>query len=228
MIRNILFDIDDTLLDFKLAERAAVSRAFVNAGLSPDEKMLRRYSEINDGQWAKLERGEISRAQVLISRFELLFAELGISADAQRIQNEYEYLLGIGHWFIDGAPELLEALFGKYRLYIVSNGTASVQEGRIKSAELARYFDGIFISEYIGFEKPTREFFECCFARIPNFEKRETVIVGDRLSSDILGGINAGISTVWFNPHGAAGSSEIIPDYEIRALAELPEIIEKI
>ncbi len=228
MIRNIFFDIDDTLLDFKRAESVALKKALGDFGISLDDETVRKYSRINSLQWEKLERGELTREEVLVSRFEIFFSELGIDASAYEAQAKYEYLLGVGHYFIDGAPELLESLYGKYRLYIASNGTKSVQDRRIASAGIARYFDGIFVSQCIGADKPQREFFNRCFARIEDFKSDEAIIIGDRLSSDILGGINAGIKTCWFNPNDEPPREDIVPDYEIKKLSELPELLEVI
>lgn len=228
MIKYVLFDIDDTLLDFGKAEAAAISKTFERIGIPVTEALVRRYSEINDMQWQRLERGEISRAQVLTRRFDILFSELGLNIPSEMAQASYEYLLGVGHYFVDGAPELLEALKGKYELYIVSNGTANVQDRRLKSAGIIPYFKDIFISERIGFNKPSKEFFNACFERIPGFEKDMAIIVGDRLSSDILGGINAGVRTCWFNPKGEAPDPDIPANYEIRSLSELPALLESI
>lgn len=228
MIKHVFLDLDDTLLDFGRAEAAALGKALRLHGIEASSELCARYSAINDAQWARLEKGELTRPQVLLRRFELLFAEFGIAADAAAVQNDYERLLGIGHYFIDGAPELLETLKGKYRLYIASNGTASVQAGRIKSAGIAPYFDGIFISEHLGANKPSREFFEACFAQIPELRKSECIMVGDRLGSDILGGINAGIKTCRFNPKSLPGDVNIVPDAEVKSLSELPALLEKL
>ena len=225
MLRNIFFDIDDTLLDFVKAESVALRSALGSFGIELSDELIEKYSRINSLQWEKLERGELSREEVLVSRFEIFFKELGITCSAFEAQKRYEYLLGVGHWFIDGAPELLEALYGRYRLYIVSNGTKSVQDRRIESAGIGKYFDGIFISQCIGADKPQSEFFSRCFAQIEDFKKEESIILGDRLSSDILGGINAGIKTCWFNPKNEPAREGIVPDYEIKKLAEFPELI---
>ncbi len=225
MIKFVLLDIDDTLLDFGKAEYAAVFRTFTELGLAPTDEMIRRYSEINDAQWKLLEQGKTERNAALVQRFKLLFDEYGVTASPEKAQDRYEYLLGIGHWFIDGAPELLSALYGKYKLYIVSNGTATVQDSRIESAGIGKYFEDIFISERLGADKPSKEFFELCFARIPDFNKNEAIILGDRLSSDILGGINAGVRTCWFNPNGLPKDPDIRPDYEIRRLSDFPQIL---
>lgn len=228
MIRYVLFDVDDTLLDFGKAEAAAIRKTFERIGISVTDELIRRYSEINAQQWSRFEKGEITREKLLTERFDILFSELGINVPSEMAQASYEYLLGIGHYFVDGAEELLEALKDKYELYIVSNGNASVQDRRLKSAGIIPYFKDIFISERVGFNKPSAEFFEACFERIPGFEKDKAVIVGDRLSSDILGGINAGVKTCWFNPRGDAPDPDIPADYEIKHLSELPALLESI
>lgn len=228
MIKYILFDVDDTLLDFGKAEAAAIRKTFERIGIPVTEELIRRYSEINAQQWARFEKGEITREKLLTERFDILFSELGINVPSEMAQASYEYLLGIGHYFVDGAEELLEALKDKYELYIVSNGNASVQDRRLKSAGIIPYFKDIFISERVGFNKPSAEFFEACFKRIPGFEKDKAVVVGDRLSSDILGGINAGVRTCWFNPKGEAPDPDIPADYEIKHLSELPALLERI
>ncbi len=229
MIKYVFLDIDDTLLDFGKAEAAAIKKTFERIGVPATPEVIARYSRINDEHWARLERRELTREQVLVQRFDALFAELGIkNVPSEMAQASYEYLLGIGHYFVDGAPELLEALDGKYELYIVSNGTASVQDSRIESAGIARYFKGIFISERLGADKPSREFFERVFSRIEGFERDKAIIVGDRLSSDILGGINAGIKTCWFNPKALPQSGDIVPDHEVHALSELPELLKNL
>lgn len=228
MIRYVLFDVDDTLLDFGKAEAAAIRKTFERIGIPVTDELIRRYSEINAQQWSRFEKGEITREKLLTERFDILFSELGINVPSEMAQASYEYLLGIGHYFVDGAEELLEALKDKYELYIVSNGNASVQDRRLKSAGIIPYFKDIFISERVGFNKPSAEFFEACFERIPGFEKDKAVIVGDRLSSDILGGINAGVKTCWFNPRGDAPDPDIPADYEIKHLGELPALLESI
>lgn len=226
MIKNILFDLDDTLFDFHKAEKIALKKTLEKLKIAPEEKVLRRYSEINLSQWKLLEKGEITREEVKVRRYRLLFAEMGVFASPEAAAKYYENFLSQGHIFIDGAEDLLKNLYGKYRLYIVSNGTAKVQDGRIKSSGIAKYFEKIFISEKIGFNKPSREFFDCCFAEIPDFEKKETVIVGDSLSSDIKGGKNSGIATVWFNPARKENDSDVTPDFEIQRLSDVIPLIE--
>ena len=225
MIRNVLFDLDDTLFDFHKAEKIALTKTLVHFGIDPTEETLALYSTINATHWKRLELGEISREEVKVGRYRELFKTIGVECDPVKATAYYESMLAIGHYFMPGAPELLEELYRKYRLYIVSNGTAKVQEGRIGSSGIAKYMDGIFISQILGANKPDKQFFDICFAEIPDFSLSETVIIGDSLSSDIKGGINAGITTVWFNPKGIENDNDIKPDYTIKELSEVPGLL---
>lgn len=228
MIRNVLFDLDDTLFDFHKAEKIALTKTLVHFGINPTEETLALYSTINAAHWKRLELGEISREEVKVGRYRELFKTIGVECDPVKATAYYESMLAIGHYFMPGAPELLEELYRKYRLYIVSNGTAKVQEGRIGSSGITKYMDGIFISQILGANKPDKQFFDICFAEIPDFSLGETVIIGDSLSSDIKGGINAGITTVWFNPKGIENDSDIKPDYTIKELSEVPSLLSQI
>lgn len=224
MIRNIFFDLDDTLLDFHLAERGALSKTLLYLGIEPKEEILTRYSEINLSQWKLLEKGQTTREKIKARRFQLLFSEKGIACNPDEAAEYYEECLSIGHYFITGAEEVLAAVSPHYRLFVASNGYARVQRSRMKSADITKYFSNIFISQEIGFNKPNIAFFNNCFAQIEDFKKEETVIVGDSLSSDIKGGNEAGITTIWFNAKQKTSYS-IKPDFEIHRLPELVALL---
>ena len=224
MFHTILFDLDNTILDFDRAEEHAIHKTFEILGIEPSDANKRRYSEINLSQWKLLERGEITREKLLTRRFDLLFEELKADCDSSFAWNTYERELAKGYYFVDGAQELLCRL-KKHRLFIVSNGTATVQKGRIEGTGIERFFEDIFISELIGYNKPDKRFFDYCFAHIKDFHREETLLVGDSLTSDILGGINAGIRTCWFHGEGASNETEIQPDFEIMKLSELLDIV---
>ncbi|MEQ3215710.1 HAD family hydrolase [Hominifimenecus microfluidus] len=173
MIRNVFLDLDNTLFDFTKAEHIALARTLRLLDVDPAEATLCRYSELNLEQWKLLELGKITREQVKVRRFENLFRELGTAASPEQAAALYETFLGEGHYYIDGAEDLLKALYGRYRLYLASNGTLSVQQSRLASAGIAGLFDGIFLSEVIGADKPSKEFFAACFSQIPDFRKEE-------------------------------------------------------
>lgn len=227
-IQNLFFDLDDTLLDFGAAERIAISKTLEHLGAAPTDEICRLYSQINLAQWKLLELGKLTRAEVKQRRFTLFFERAGLAGSPEEAAKFYESRLSEGHVFVPGAKELLDSLYGSYRLYVVTNGTARVQEGRMASAGLERYFDGIFISEKLGANKPSTEFFDRCFAKIPSFEKDASLLIGDSLSSDIKGGAGAGLRTVWFNPAHQANNSDVRPDYELAALDELPELLSRL
>lgn len=225
MIECVMLDLDDTILDFHKAERIALSKTIRDFGVEPGEDVLNRYHLINKAHWEMLERGELTREEVLTNRFAVLFRELGRQVDPVACARDYEGNLGIGHYFLPGAEEAVTELHKKYKLYLASNGTASVQHSRLKSANLYRHFDGIFISQEIGFNKPSKEYFEACFAKIPGFDPKKAIMAGDSLTSDILGGKNAGIATVWVNP-SRKKAGDIQPDYEIESITQLEALLD--
>ena len=225
MIEFLFLDLDDTILDFHKAERIAIAKTIRDFGVEPTEEILHRYHIINKWHWEQLELGKLTRAEVLQNRFAVLFNELGVTVDATACARTYEKNLSQGHWFLPGAEEAVDALSKKYRLFLASNGTASVQKGRMTSANLYRFFEKVFVSQEIGHNKPSKAYFDACFAQIPGFDLSKAMIVGDSLTSDIKGGINAGMKTVWVNP-GHAQATNIQPDYEIEALSQLEALLE--
>ena len=228
MYKFLLLDLDDTILDFKKAEYFALRQTLEAFGLQPTEEVCARYSVINQAHWEMLERKELTREQVLVGRFEVLFSEYGIDCDAAACAAYYANALSQGHYFLPGAPEALRRLAKQYPLYLVSNGTAAVQRGRIKSADIAQYFQDIFISHEIGVNKPDKVFFDRCFAQIPDFDRAKALIVGDSLTSDIQGGINAGIATCWVNPNGKTAPGSLSPDYQIPSITQLEALLESL
>ena len=227
MFETLFIDLDDTILDFKKAENVAIKKTLRDFGVEPTDAVCSRYSIINQHHWEAMERREITRQQVLVGRFAVLFQELGVAVNPEECSLQYTRNLSVGHYFLPGAREAVERLSQKYKLYLTSNGTAWVQKSRLESADISQFFRDVFISQEIGFNKPARGYFEGCFARIPDLDKAKTMIVGDSLSSDILGGKNAGIATCWVNPkHKPAG--DIQPDYEIESLSQLEALLDSL
>ena len=225
MIEFLFLDLDDTILDFHKAERLALEKTLRSFGLEPTDTVMIRYSKINKEHWERLERKEITREQVLVGRFAQLMEEFSISVDPAQCARAYEGNLSVGHYFLPGAREAVEALSKKYKLYLASNGTARVQAGRLESANISHFFQEVFISQEIGANKPDKAYFDGCFAKIPGFDPKKAMIVGDSLTSDILGGIQAGIATCWVNPTGKPGREDIQPDYEIQSLSQLEALL---
>ena len=155
MIEFLFLDLDDTILDFHKAERIAIAKTIRDFGVEPTEEVLHRYHVINKWHWEQLEQGKLTRAEVLENRFGVLFSELGVAADQTACARAYEKNLSIGHYFLPGAEEAVARLSKKYRLFLASNGTASVQKGRMTSANLYRFFEKVFVSQEIGHNKPS-------------------------------------------------------------------------
>ena len=224
----LFLDIDNTVLDFSTAEEKSLLQALFEAGLPATKEILAHFRKINIERWELLEKGILTRNEVLYGRFEVLFAQEGISADAHAVQDRYEELLCSQFYYMPGAIELLEALYGHYRMFIASNGNAVTQDKRIALSGIGKYFENVFVSERVGAQKPSKDFYYACFQSIPGFDPSRAVMIGDSLTSDIRGGLNAGIQTVWYNPENHPLPEQGIPDYSIAHLSELPELLKQI
>ncbi|MBO4331224.1 MAG: YjjG family noncanonical pyrimidine nucleotidase [Oscillospiraceae bacterium] len=225
MIKNILWDVDGTLLDFEKTERFALKKCLADIGAAADDAAAARYSRINDAYWKRLERGECSRAEVAVGRFRDFFAAEGISADPAAFDAAYKRALCERQFLNDDCAALCDELGEYVRQFVVTNGSAAVQYSRLRSSGLYYVMNGVFISEEIGFEKPSAEFFDTVLSVIGPEEKDETVIIGDSLSGDMLGGVNAGILCWWYNPRGEKNLSGVRVDREIRDLREVLALI---
>ena len=227
MIKVILWDIDGTLLDFLKAEHAALQTCFsvFSLGECTDE-MIARYSAINRTYWERLERGEITKAQVLVERFREFFAREGIVTDcAEDFNKEYQQHLGDTICFCDDSYELVKGLKGRVKQYAVTNGTLTAQSKKLDRSGLGKLFEDVFISEQVGVEKPGIGFFEHVFDKIGEYQKDEVMIVGDSLTSDMQGGNNAGIVCCWYNPYGLPNKTDLRIDHEILSLQEILQFL---
>lgn len=226
-IKVILWDVDGTLLNFEEAEKAAIRTCFkiFELGECSDE-MLKDYSEINKGYWKRLERGEITKKEVLEGRFREFFAKYDLDCSVvENFNAQYQISLGDTTVFYENGLETVQACKGKIPQYAVTNGTKVAQDRKLTNSGLINILDGVFISEEVGIEKPGVEFFEKVFEKIGEFDKSEIMIIGDSLTSDIQGGNNAGIVTCWFNPNGKKEETALRIDYEINNLIQVLDIV---
>lgn len=224
MIKNVFFDLDNTLLDFVVAERAALTQTLQQLGVAATPAVLTLYSEINEYHWKQLEKGLLTREEVKVQRYRALFEKLGVWHDPAAATAFYEEKLYHQAALLPGAKALLEELYGKYRMFVMSNGSIDVQISRMKLSGIDRFFEKVFISQQIGYNKPDVRFFTACFEQLAPFEKESAVLVGDSESSDIIGGKNAGIHTVRFAAKGTESAADAVVD----RLEKLPEILEKL
>lgn len=227
MIEVILWDVDGTLLDFLAAEKAAIQGCFAHFGLGAcSDEQLARYSALNQSYWKRLERGEVTKHQVLVGRFEEFFAAEGVdTALAAPFNDLYQQLLGDTVCFMDSSDQLIARLRGKVRQYAVTNGTRVAQEKKLAKSGLGKFFDGVFISEQVGAEKPSPVFFNHVFAHIGPVKKEEVLIVGDSLTSDMKGGLLAGVPCCWYNPKNLPAPEDMKLDYVIQDLNQVEDIL---
>jgi 2-haloacid dehalogenase len=228
MIKFLLIDLDDTILDFHKAERIGLENTLRHYGVEPTAETVELYKQINAAHWQALERGEMTRKQVNEGRFETLFRQLGREVDGAECAAFYLSQLALTHDYLPGAEDAIRSLSKKYRLFVASNGNSVVQFPRLERSSLYNYIEKAFISEALGENKPSKAYFDLCFAQIPEFDPRHAMMVGDSLTSDIQGGINAGIPTCWVNTFDKENVTAIKPDYEISALTELEALLEKL
>ena len=226
-IRCILWDVDGTLTDFKAAEREALRSAFAAFGYGEcDDAMVGRYSSFNEAVWKKVESEKTDKASLLVERFENFLRAEGLPTDkAAEFNHYYQLALGDTTVYNDNSFELVKSLKGKTLQYAVTNGTLESQFNKLEKAGFDQLLDGIFISEMTGYDKPAGGFFDYVFERIPPLNKREVMIIGDSLTSDMEGGLRQGIVTAWYNPNGLKRPSDKPVDYILRDLCEVKDIL---
>ncbi len=225
----LLFDVDRTLLDFDRSEAEAIKNTLRHFGLPVTDEICERYPAINESLWEEFEKGTIEKATILYRRFDILFSEFGISFDSKEFDAYYRTDLSKHAFLIDGAKELLLSLKSKkYQIYYVTNGTAGVQYPRLKQSGLDSLTDGIFLSEEIGYQKPEKAFFDLVFSQIPDFKIEEAIIIGDSLSSDMKGGENVGLDTMWYNPKKVPNRLNLPVTYEVSDFSEIETILDKL
>ena len=225
--RYLLWDIDGTILNFELAERAAIRSLFERFKLGDcSDEMLMYYSQINKRYWQLMESGKIKKDKMLVERFVEFFSYKGINADiAAEFNKEYQIALCDTIVFNYDAMDIIKHQKKTCKIIIVTNGTEVVQEKKLERSGLNDIVDNVFISELVGFEKPNIKFFEKVILEVGIKDLKEALIIGDSLTSDIQGGHNIGIDTCWYNPKNEENTTLLSPTYTIRNLHELENII---
>lgn len=227
MYKYLLWDIDGTVLNFLASEAYAIRALFkkYNLGECSDE-MIKMYSEINLKYWQMLEKGELTKQEILVGRFREFFKIIGVDINiVEEFNREYQITLGDHIEFVENAKNILLSQKGKYTLVAVTNGTKIAQEKKLRLSGLCDIFDAIFISENIGAEKPSKEFFDYVFEKLSITDKSEVLIIGDSLTSDMKGGYLAGIDTCWFNAEHNSNTLDFSVTYEIDRLDKIIDII---
>lgn len=219
--KTILFDIDDTILDFQKSEKNALNMALKSINVIPNDIMIANYHKINIKYWEKVEKKEITRDECLILRFKEFLPLYNIDIDPNTFEETYRKYLNMQAYVKKNAHKVLDVLKNNYQLYAITNGVSQTQKMRARKAKINKYFLDSFISDAIGYHKPDIRYFNYIKENIKNFDLKSTLIVGDSLTSDIKLGNNANVDTVWFNFDFKENKSNIKPTYTINSLLEL-------
>lgn len=220
-IKAILFDADQTLFDFKKAEEIAFHETMQELGFLDDDEAYELYSKINDEMWKKLERKEIGKAELRHVRFRIYLEQTNQTGDEFKLSQRYTDLLSEQGIVYEGAIDVVKACSERVDCYLATNGIGYVQRNRFKKSGLIPYIKDLFISEELKAEKPSLNFFEPIFKQLSIVDPREVMMIGDSLSADIQGGLQAGCFTIWFNPNHVENSSNLVPNVEIDDLADI-------
>ena len=221
---TLYFDLDNTLLDFSAAEHKAIRQLLSLHNLPITEEIVSTYSAINQTWWERFEKGEIKKQEIFVGRFRDLIARFGFEGDPTKMSEDYFEFLSQGSDMIDGADKVLKYVKEQgYTVCITTNGMSRTQYRRIDNCAIKQYFDYIFVSEDAGHQKPEKEYFEYAMANSPEKDKSKILVIGDSMSSDILGGINFGVDTCWLNPKGNAERYKTT--YEITNIMQICDIL---
>lgn len=218
----LLFNLDHTLLDFDAAEDVALSHLLKEEGVEDIQTYKDYYVPMNKTLWKDLELKKITKQELVNTRFAKLFAHFGIEKDGAYLAERYQFFLSKQGQTFPCVEDLLKKLIKQgYELYAATNGITYIQTGRLEQSGIAPFFKEIFISEQLHTQKPDAEFYEKIGARIPNFDKNHALMIGDSLTADIQGGNNAGIDTIWYNPHHLENKTQAQPTYEVHSYKDL-------
>ncbi|MFC6274168.1 YjjG family noncanonical pyrimidine nucleotidase [Levilactobacillus tangyuanensis] len=225
MKKYVIFDLDDTLLDFDRGEVEGIQH-LLKAYHAPDVQTgFRTYLQVNRHVWERIEQGA-NRDQLLNDRFTETFSRMGVTVDGAELERQYSDMLDHNYYTLPGAEEFLEDLKqAGVHLIAGTNGTKKTQVSRLAGSGVGRYFDDVFISEDIGFNKPDQRFFQPIFEQHPSLSAQNTLMVGDRLQSDVLGAQRAQLPSVWFNPQRTENLTSIRPTFEARSYDALKQLI---
>ena len=228
MIKVIFIDIDDTLLDFRKGAEQAIKMNCAEYGVPYSERLLSVFFESNAELWSEIEKGTLTKPELYKKRWPLIFSRLGIEyARSDLFEESYRANFASIAIPVDGAAEMLSELSKEYRLFVASNSSYDMQISRLSSVGMLQYFDGVFVSEKIGYFKPSVEFFEQCLRNVGDCEKSELLMLGDSLTADISGGKAFGIKTCYFDRQYANSAKyDVIPDVTVTDLREVKKVIQ--
>ncbi len=217
---TVLLDLDNTILDFKAAEKVALKNTIEHLGIPYTQELVNHYESVNHDLWSQYERGEIPKDQILETRFAEAFKSFNLPYSGIEMDRYFRNEIEENNVFMEHAEQFMEELSKQSKIIFVTNGVTETQHRRIKLANLMSYADGVVVSSETGYAKPMKEMFDYVFEKLEITDLENVIMVGDSLKADIQGGINAGIDTCWYNPQHEVNDTGIIPTHEITDLRE--------
>jgi 2-haloacid dehalogenase len=224
----VLLDADMTIWDFEASEKLALADTIESVGGDMTEEVFAFYHKINSALWKAFDQKQVTKEELSFRRFDKLLKFLGKEGEPMALNQYYQQRLGAHSIMLPGAEDMCRTLAERCTLYILTNGMHTAQVGRFEKSPIKVYINDMFISEDMGCQKPDKEYYDKVFALIGLVDKSRAVMVGDSLTSDIRGGINAGMRTCWVNPKGKIAPPENRPDYEIESITQLTDLLKNL
>lgn len=225
---TLLFDADGTVLDFKADEKNALLKVMELYSIDCSDENVELYSSINQSLWKAFERGEIEKSDIQNTRFKEFFKALGIKKeyDFTEINKIYLGFLSEGGRLLSLAKDTLITLKSLgYDMSIITNGIFAAQTKRLQKAGITDLFSHVFVSESVGHQKPKREFFDYVLRLIDEKDTAKILVIGDSLTSDIKGAVNAGLDSIWIRQKGETPSEDCLPTYIIDSMEDITKYI---
>lgn len=230
---TLIFDLDDTLIDNNQSIKYAFTIIINELGIEYSDELFSKWKKLDTAYWHTWESGDMfipdsiktledKITYLRANRFILFFKELELSFNSAVALNElYCSMLGVNIVEIENAGKLLQELYRHYEILIATNGPKEAAINKLEKAKLMSYTSSMVCSEEIGFSKPMPEFFDCLYNKTQNKDKSRMLLIGDSLTTDVLGGMNNGIDTCWFNPNNSSLPEEYCPTMTINKLLQL-------
>lgn len=216
---TLLLDVDETILNFRKAEKEGLREVFEKNGVKISSRLLNTYKATNHELWQRIEKGTFAKADLEKTRFSETFRRLGLPSDiGPKCGHDFTITLSQKGYYLPYAKKMVTEMAKEYDLAIVTNGFKVIQEGRLKDCGLDRIISKVFISEEIGYEKPDRRLFEFVINRLKTNDLHQILMIGDSLTSDIKGAQNSGITPFWISKHAEQGQKDLAMGSNLKTL----------
>ncbi len=223
---HLFFDLDHTLWDFEKNSKTALKQIFKEADLHQKIEKFSTfhgvYQNANKLLWQQYSKGTVSKELLRTKRFTdtLKYFKIDDNGLVDQLSHRYIEVSPFQKNLFPGAIETLNDLSKEgYNLHIITNGFMEVQHIKIREAGLTSFFDIVVCSEEVGVTKPDSRVFNYSMAKA-NAKKEKSVMIGDNYEADYLGGLNAGMKSIFFNHRGKHKVRK--DDDVIEHLTELP------